>query len=42
MTIDEQTIILDLMRKNKFELKNSESSAFRFQKLKTTNSLKVI
>lgn len=32
MTDDEQTIILDLMRKNRFELSNSESSALCFQK----------
>jgi NADPH-dependent 7-cyano-7-deazaguanine reductase QueF len=32
MTIDERTIILDLMQKNRFELKNSDLSALCFQK----------
>lgn len=41
MTIDEQTIILDLMQKNSFELKNSESSAFCFQKTENNELVEV-
>lgn len=33
MTIDEQTIILDLMQKNRFELKTAESATLHFQKM---------
>lgn len=41
MTINEQTIILDLMQKNKFELKNSASTALCFQKIENNELVEV-
>jgi hypothetical protein len=41
MTADEQTIILDLMRKNRFELSDSKSSALCFQKTENNEFVEV-
>ena len=41
MTIDERTIILDLMQKNGFEAIDSLSSDLRFQKIENYQSVRV-